>query len=61
MSDLEKAFATIYKRIHQDPFYFFFFFLSYFTQNEPTAKVKQAKLEELEKQLKDIQQYLENK
>ena len=57
MSDLEKAFATIYKRIHQDPFYF----LSYFTQNEPTAKVKQAKLEELERQLKDIQQYLENK
>ena len=57
MNDLDKAFTTIYKRIHQDPFYF----LSYFTQNEPTAKVKQAKLEELEKQLKDIQQYLENK
>ena len=57
MNDLEKAFSIIYKRIHQDTFYF----LSYFTQNEPTAKVKQAKLEELEKQLKDIQQYLENK
>lgn len=57
MNDLEKAFTAIYKRIHQDPFYF----LSYFTQNEPTAKAKQAKLEELEKQLKDIQQYLENK
>ena len=57
MNDLDKAFSIIYKRIHQDPFYF----LSYFTQNEPTAKVKQAKLEELEKQLKDIQQHLENK
>lgn len=57
MTDLEKAFNIIYKRIHQDPFYF----LSYFTQNEPTAKVKQAKLEELERQLKDTQQYLENK
>lgn len=57
MTDLEKAFSIIYKRIHQDPFYF----LSYFTQNEPTAKVKQAKLENMERQLKDIQQYLENK
>ena len=57
MNNLEKAFSIIYKRIHQDPFYF----LSYFTQNEPTAKIKQAKLEAMERQLKDIQQYLENK